>query len=286
MHTIIGRRTFLKAASGTGLFLLGGGLPLLRPTVSRADGQKQVDAIARICDVASTSAIAAYAWANRGKAPPGYIKGMAVSFAKVYANLGAGNAFAVEMAKAMTADASKDALKHYEDIFKQAGMANDIAGVDTLRHLFVLLLGLGMRESSGRYGEGRDLSAKNIAAETAEAGLFQTSYNARNSSALLPALFTAFVAKPTPDYLDLFKEGVRPTEAELTNFGTGEGREFQRLSKECPFFAVQFAGVGLRNVRKHWGPINRRAAEVRPDADAMFRDVQARVDQEKLGPLL
>ena len=52
-------------------------------------------------------------------------------------------------------------------------MDNDAAGVDTVRHLFVLLIGLGMRESSGKYCEGRDKSASNRSAETAEAGLFQ-----------------------------------------------------------------------------------------------------------------
>ena len=49
-----------------------------------------------------------------------------------------------------------------------------------------------MRESSGKYCEGRDKSADNTTAETAEAGLFQTSFNARRSSPLLPKLFAEF----------------------------------------------------------------------------------------------
>jgi hypothetical protein len=244
------------------------------------------DAISRIAHVAATSAIVSYDWRNRGTAPAGYIKGMAVSYAKAYHDLGAGNANAVEMAKAITADASKDALKHYEDVFKQAGMDNTKDGVDTLRHLFVLMLGLGMRESSGKHCEGRDRSAHNTSAETAEAGLFQTSFNARRASPLLPKLFTDFMANPTPSYLDVFKEGVRCKDANLENFGEGDGRDFQKLSKDCPFFAVAFAAIGLRNIRKHWGPINRRDAEVRPDADEMFKEVQKLVDQDKLGPLL
>src|SRR6478672_2605275 len=98
------------------------------------------------------------------------------------------------MAKATTADAAKDALKHYEDIFQKAGMDNGKDGTDTLRHLFVLMLGLGMRESSGKHCEGRDRSAHNTTAETAEAGLFQTSFNARHASALMPRLFDSFMA--------------------------------------------------------------------------------------------
>ena len=280
------RRQFLKRAGASGLFLLGGGVSLLQPRIARAAKPTQADAIARISDLAASSAIASYDWKNRGKAPAGYIKGMAVSYAKLYHELGAGSAAAIEMAKAMTDDASKDALRHYEDVFKQAEMDNTKDGADTLRHLFVLMLGLGMRESSGKHCEGRDRSANNTTAETAEAGLFQTSWNARRASPLLPKLFTDFMASPTPSYLDIFKEGVHCKEANLENFGDGDGRDFQKLSKECPFFAVAFAAIGLRNIRRHWGPINRHDAEIKPDADAMFMEVQTLVDHDKLGPLL
>ena len=280
------RRQFLKIAGGTGLFVLGGGLSLLQPRPARASELTQADAISRISAVASASAIASYSWKNRGEAPAGYIKGMAVSYARIYYDLGAGNANALEMAKAVTADGSKDALKHYGDIFQQAKMDNAKDGADTLRHLFVLMLGLGMRESSGKHCEGRDMSAHNTSAETAEAGLFQTSFNARRASPLLPKLFTDFKAKPTPSYLNVFKEGVRCKEANLENFGEGDGKDFQKLSKECPFFAVEFAAIGLRNIRKHWGPINRRDAEIKTDADTLFMEVQKLVDQDKLGPLL
>ena len=45
-----------------------------------------------------------------------------------------------------------------------------------------LLLGLGMRESSGNYSEGRDMSASNVTGDTAEAGLFQQSWNSHSAS--------------------------------------------------------------------------------------------------------
>jgi hypothetical protein len=280
------RRLFLWAVCGIGLLAVGGAFALLGSRVAGAAKPTPADAIARICDLAASSAIASYDWKNRGKAPAGYIKRMAVSYAKLYHELRAGSAAAVEMAKAVTDDASKDALRHYEDIFKQAGMDNTKDGPDTLRHLFVLMLGLGMRESSGKHCEGRDRSANNTTAETAEAGLFQTSFNARRASPLLPKLFKDFMANPTPSYLDVFKEGVHCKEANLENFGEGDGRDFQKLSKECPFFAVAFAAIGLRNIRRHWGPINRHDAEIKPDADAMFMEVQKLVDREKLGALL
>ncbi len=37
--------------------------------------------------------------------------------------------------------------------------------------------------------------------------------------------------------IDVFREGVRCSGADLENSGTGPGAEFQRLSKECPLFA-------------------------------------------------
>jgi hypothetical protein len=69
---------------------------------------------------------------------------------------------------------------------------------------------------------------------------------------------------------------VRCSTASLENFGSGDGEEFQRLSKAC--LAAEFAAVGLRHFRKHWGPINRREAELRPECDAMLREVQTLVD--------
>ena len=49
-----------------------------------------------------------------------------------------------------------DALAWYMARLKSAGMGDNDTPVKRLRHLFVLLTGLGMRESSGRYCEGRD----------------------------------------------------------------------------------------------------------------------------------
>jgi hypothetical protein len=140
-----------------------------------------------------------------------------------------------------------------------------------LRPLFVLLTGLGIRESSGRYCEGRDQSARNTSAKTAEAGLFQTSYNAQDGIPLLQTLFDQYRNNPVSGYLEIFQEGVSPKRGEAENFGNGPGKEFQRLSKECPAFAAEFATVGRK--RSHWWPINRKEAEIRPECDHMFKQV-------------
>ena len=230
-----------------------------------------------ITRIAARSTIAHHKWHGRGVAPAGYIKGMAVVYARVLCKLNAADAAAKEMAKAKTGDSRHDALAWYDERFRELGMSNDTSGVDTLRHLFVLLIGLGMRESSGKHCEGRDRSASNTTAETAEAGLFQTSFNARKASPLMPALFEDYSANPS-GFVEVFREGVRCSAADLENFGSGPGKQFQRLSKECPAFAAEFCAVGLRNIRTHWGPINRRGAEVLRETDTMLMEVQAAVD--------
>jgi hypothetical protein len=237
----------------------------------------------QIIQVAATSQIAHYNWPDRGVAPLGYIKGMAVVYARVYCKLKAGDAAAKEMAKANTGNTDKDALAHYSQEFQNFAINNDTIGVDTLRHLFVLMIGLGMRESSGKYCEGWDRSGdpQPPTADTAEAGLFQTSYNARSASPFLSKLFDQYSANPS-GFVEIFREEVACSGADLKNAGIGDGKEFQRLSKACPAFAAEFAAVGLRNLRRHWGPINRKEAEVRPEADAMLKQVQAVVDQSSL----
>jgi hypothetical protein len=237
----------------------------------------------QIIQITASSTIAGYDWKDRGVAPLGYIKGMTLVYARVYCKLKVGDPTVLQMAKAKTGDGTKDALAWYAQEFHNLRMDNSLAGVDTLRHLFVLLIGLGMRESSGRYCEGRDRSASNTTADTAEAGLFQTSYNARSASPLLPQLYQQYSANPL-GFIDIFKEGVRCRPSDLDNFGSGTGIEFQRLSKDCPAFAAEFAAVGLRTFRKHWGPINRKEVEIRPECDIMLLQIQNAVDTSSLCP--
>jgi hypothetical protein len=231
-----------------------------------------------IMQIAANSPIAKYSWLpNRGVAPSGYIKGMALVYARVYCKFKAGDAAAVEMAKPDSNNPTSDVLSWYAPQFARAGMNNTTAGADTLRHLFVLLVGLGMQESSGRYCCGRDSTADNTGADTAEAGLFQTSYDAHTASALLPPLFQAYSAKPS-GFLNVFEEGVRVMPGDLTNYGAGPGHDFQALEKDCPAFAAEFTAVALRHIRRHWGTINSHAVEVKPDCDKMLLAVQNTVD--------
>ncbi|HEY5792574.1 MAG TPA: peptidoglycan-binding domain-containing protein [Chthoniobacterales bacterium] len=240
-----------------------------------------------ILQIAAGSEIARYRWNERGRAPLAYIKGMALVYGRVYCKFKAGDPAAVEMAKAAASTAARDVLAHYRAQFAALGMDNSVSGVDTLRHLFVLLMGLGMRESSGKHCMGLYAPDGNTTGETAEAGLFQTSYNARTASPLLPGIFAHYRANPS-GFLEVFSQGVSCPATDAANYGSGDGKEFQRLSKQCPAFAAEFAALAMRHRRNHWAPIkdHKREAEVRPEADEMLQQVEAEADRSQLGPVL
>lgn len=235
------------------------------------------DQIEAICRIANNSRIAEYSWRDRGHAPKGYTQGMAVAFAQTMKKLDQRHPAAVEMSKARTSS-DKDALNVYHSNYSSLGMSNEEAGLDTLRHLYALMLGSGMRESSGRHCEGRDQSATNTTSDTAEAGLFQTSYNAHGSSepqfSELMGEYSAAQNKATC-YISQFDDEVTCSSSEWSCYGSGQGYAFQKLCKECPAFAVETHGLTLRNLCNHYGPIIRKEVELRADADQMFRDVQA-----------
>jgi hypothetical protein len=234
-----------------------------------------------IMEIANSSAIAGYEWDDRGVAPTGYTQGIALAFAQTLLKLKAGHPAAVEMAKANTDDDDTDALAWYASDFAALGMDNEHSGAHTLRHLYVLLMGLGMRESGGQHCEGRDLSADNVSSDTAEAGLYQTSYNAHVCHPEFDALMAEY---SDPDYgatcyLDAFAVDVSCSESDWECYGSDEGYAFQKLCKECPAFAVESCALVLRNLRQHYGPINRKEAELRADADMMFQAVADYVEQ-------
>jgi hypothetical protein len=151
-----------------------------------------------------------------------------------------------------------------------------------LRRLFVLLTGLGMRESSGRYCEGRDRSASNTSANTAEAGLFQMSFDLLATRAELLDVFHHYQAHSTEGFLDIFADRVSPPPRpkDLENFGppNSAGFAFQKLSKECPAMTVEVAALGLRSVVGHWGPLVRKEAQVRSECSDLFAEVERIVD--------
>lgn len=236
--------------------------------------------INEIATIAADSAIYDYNWGGRGNAPIGYTEGMALTWAQCYIKWKKGDSAMLLCAEANSGNADKDALSWYRGFFDDAGMSNQVAGADTLRHLFVLMLGLGMRESSGEHCCGRDQSASNTTSDTCEAGMFQTSWNIRSCSGEIPPLLEIWSPGKQPQcYMNIYAKEVSCSQSDWSSYGSGDGKLYQDMSKSCPPFHAEVTAIGLRKLRQHWGPINRYEVEVRPEADEMFAQVQAYVDE-------
>ena len=229
--------------------------------------------IDQIIELAEGSALARYSWDDRGVAPIGYTSGMALTYALAVAWLDEGNSSVTVMAAGERGQPDTDALSYYKPEMEAMGWDNKSSGIDTLRHLFALLIGLGMRESSGNHFCGRDQSASNTDANTCEAGMFQSSWNFSGSSPEIPKLFDAYWADPN-GFLDSFNDGITTNAANLKNYGTGKGAAYQWLAKYAPAFAAMSTAVGLRKIRKHWGPIGRNEVELVEEADELLRQVE------------
>jgi hypothetical protein len=250
-------------------------------TISRMTSTKiapsvslSADSIEKIKIIAANSPVAKYTWKDRGKAPIGYIKGIAVTYAKSYLELKTKQDTAVAVMSQAVGDSSKDALAWYE--------ISGTSDVDRLRSIYMLALGLGMRESDGNTTTGWDkskLKAKppiKPTADNSEAGIFQTSWDSRNRSPWLLKLYSQYKANPNQCSLAIFMEKV--TDNKEAFYGTGEGLEFQKFNKQCPSFATEYVMIMLRENRKHFGPIKEKKAEYNLDAEQMFRDIEKVVD--------
>ncbi|MDN2700854.1 hypothetical protein O0881_02465 [Janthinobacterium sp. SUN100] len=216
-----------------------------------------------------------YSWIGRGRAPLAYLRGMAVGYAHVYQRLSTDPV--VQSMARPPGDAKHDALAYYKDQFAAAGIATGEDPATTLRALFVLLIGLGMRESSGKHCEGRYVES--ATSNTAEAGLFQSSYDLmlHDDAASYGPIIERYAASTL--LLDIFSDQVHCDPEAAKNVGTGiNGIAFQAHSKQCPAFAIEIAALGLRQRRGHWGPINDGDVEVLVMCDNMLQTVQWIVD--------
>jgi hypothetical protein len=238
----------------------------------------------QIKSLAQNSSCLNYSWKNRGRAPAGYIKGVALSFARSLCRL---NSYALTpsplvliMSKADSNNDAKDALTHYKNILSLIPIKTNVSGFESLRATYVLEMGLGMRESSGAYCEGWDKSAGgNRSSSAGEAGLFQTSYDSISSSIELSKLYNEYKSNPgSRCFLEVYKQGASCSNS--ATLGSGIGADFQVFTKACPAFATEYTATMLRIARAHYGPINRREAEVIPACNQLLKNVEDLVNRD------
>lgn len=236
--------------------------------------QDKIGSLEALIDVTAGHACRRYSWKDRGKSPTGYDRGLILTYAKAACEPDRSDV------KVMTkgwGSSSADALTYM-------GIA-DIS----LESVFALTWAMGMRESSGRYCCGLDKSSANyivwrdrgspVPADGTEAGLYQTSWNSRKSSSELPKLFAKYSASREGCFAAEFQKGIRCSAHDLKNWGAGDGLKFQELAKACPAFAVEFAAVTFRVLRRHYGPINTKKVEYRKDCVEMFGQVRDYIEE-------
>lgn len=207
-----------------------------------------------ITKIVGDSTCKGVSWKERGRAPLGYIKGMALLYAK-------------------HACSPNETTKH----FNGAATKNrtDIFGYypkQSMRDLFTLMISSGMWESSGKYFVGKDRSAQFNTENSCEAGLFQTSYGASSSDTYMKTM----LEYKDDCLLDVFKEGVRaPDAANLENFGNPNtpGYKYQKLSKACPAFHSEFSFIAARKNAREFGPLRSGKLEFKQECSDMLAQV-------------
>jgi hypothetical protein len=256
-------------------------------------------AVAQILEHVNASPLVNYSWKDRGKAKIGYLKGMALSYARVYCkySLRPGepenfrDQFTVKMAKGIGphANPATDAIAKYANQLRQFGADVSVDGVDVLRGLFTILIGLGMRESAGKHcvgwdrgkitGWGNPAKAVVPTATNAEAGLFQISYDIGvGPQGDFKDLYERYKRRPSSGFLQYFSEDVTCSVAEAQNFGAGVGQDFQQFSKECPAFTVELAALALRTRADHWNPIITDKVELRRECWSLLVGIETAID--------
>jgi len=254
-------------------------LPTVKPTVAPAPS------FSKIMDSVSASKCAQYTWKDRGKAPIAYLQGVALVYAKSLCQPSREDVRLVSEPRKLPEPLWDyvDALSWYNSNFNSLGLNNDDEGVETLRNAYTLLIGLGMRESSGQYCLGRDMSANYATGDTAEAGLFQASWGAHFSNPALLRLHKRYQAGNEKCFLDVFSKGVSCAASEAKNWGTGEGVIWQKMTKECPTYAVEYSAILLRTsggTNGEFGPLRRKEAELNLNCNEMLKQVEIAVKSE------
>jgi hypothetical protein len=238
-----------------------------------------------------------------GRAPMGYTIGMALAYAEAYSKRTT-DVYVIQMSRPVVKDKyESDCLYRLKDKFEAKGMTNT-STQDRLRNLFVTLYELGVRESDGRYYLGVDNGPNKPKGEiddptglTTEAGLFQSSWNYSYQNPLLKQLFKEYRNGKRLGFLaTIFAEGVLPADKNDASIGIdNDAIEFQKLVKSNPGFAIEFAGLTLRNIgyvrssdsSKDSGAngyhfLKFLQMEISSEAESLFKNIENIVDRHRI----
>lgn len=236
-----------------------------------------------LSDLATKGECASATYGVQGKAPPGYLKGIVLTYVKLICEKDQDPIAkqVYDVATSPLGDPSKDALAHY-------GLKPQ-SPTDRLNTTAAMMIGSNAMESSWRPCVGRDVAAKasdvkgcvNGGGETCEAGLAQTSYNSVPKTGALRDLFESYIEYPRGCFKTEYYGKTTCSEANWKNWGSDpKARQFQSLSKECPGYTVESGLIMFRQKRTHYGPLNTKKAKVYPACVSMFESVRQAVSKD------
>lgn len=230
-----------------------------------------LDSRTRTFALVDASACAKYRWKDRSVAPIGFVRGVALSYQRSLCRLKRGEKLAQIQSQELTGSSLTDALTRY-------GFAKGMSPEERLTTLYALGIGLGMRESSGKFCEGRDTSAGAQEPSESEAGPFQASFNSMGTPAggATSALYAEYQVHPEWCDLEVWREGVSAKDLNGPNCtraingpGTSAGK-WQEFSRRCPAYATEHALTIARLMKNHFGPLNRKEAEFKGECFEML----------------
>lgn len=212
--------------------------------------------------------------AKLGQSSRDYIRGMALVYARAVCHPERPEAQVASEAPSapVSIKNSSDATSVYDSAFRDLKIPNKPDPDTMLRHTYVLLTGLGFRESSGWYCVGKYTKQNFNKSTTAEAGLFQTSWGAHSFGSSLKNLFQSYRQDQSQCLLDVFRDNseahctkcdAKHSTCDATNWDSEHptdrsGVEWQDLTKKCPAFAAEYASVIIRKnggAHGEFGPI-------------------------------
>lgn len=255
----------------------------------------KIDAVAGnqlLDDLAIKGSCAGMTYKQQGKAPPGYLKGIVRTYVKLICEKDQDpiGKQVYDIATGPLADPSVDAITHY-------GLKPK-SPTDRLNTIFAMMIGSNARESSWRPCCGRDTLAKDSdvkgclngiyngikytgSGSTCEAGLAQTSYNSIPKNGPLRDLFDSYLEYPRGCFERIYYGKTTCSEANWKNHGSDpKALAFQQLSKTCPGFTIESGLIMFRTKRSHYGPLNKKTAEVHPQCVSMFEQVREAVSKQ------
>jgi hypothetical protein len=155
-------------------------------------------------------------------------------------------------------------------------LGNIAGGSPTLVDTYALLLGLGLRESSGDFKEGADASVQGRRSSASiEAGAFQTSYDIHGC---LKGNARVGLTSLEKSYANASREDCMMSDGDATvdiPDASKNGVAFQKALRNCPALAVEHAAITIRQCKQHYGPLQRREAKTFASCKPLLRSIAA-----------